>query len=640
MRQNIIALLVGAAACMTLAGCGDQATDQVNQKSVELEAPQVTAEANTAQKMTETEKLNAWFEVKYEEEVMMSPIQLTFLGRKERLGELDDMSEQASLERLEWKKNSVEEMKATFDYDQLDDTAKLSYDLWIYQLEGLQRSISFMRNGYIFEQMNGTHSFLPTLMMQFHKVAEESDMEAYVSRLKEMERGMDQLIERAKLNAEKGVRPPRFAFEIVTKEAKEIVSGKPFDDSEEDSTLFNDAKSKIANLLKAEKIDQARADEFTAATEKALKENFGPSYERLIAYLKEDVANASEKPQGVHALPDGLDFYRALLKSNTTTDMTPEEVHQLGLSEVARLRAAMEEIKEKDNFDGTLQEYFAYIRDDKSNRRFYFPNTDEGRQGYIDEASQAIENIKAELPNYFGILPKADLEVKRVESFREQDGAPQHYYPGTPDGSRPGIYYAHLSDMGAMPKNELEVIAYHEGLPGHHMQISIAQELTGIPTFRTQARFTAYVEGWALYSEALSKEMPGTFTTLNSDFGRLGSEIWRAIRLVVDTGLHHKGWSMQQAIDYFAANSPAPIETIEAEIRRYLVIPGQATSYKVGMIDIQRLRKYAANNLGPYFDIKAFHDIVLGGGALPLSLLDRRVKTWVQEKKKEINPPS
>ena len=219
--------------------------------------------------------------------------------------------------------------------------------------------------------------------------------------------------------------------------------------------------------------------------------------------------------------------------------------------------------------------------------------------------------------------------MQRVELFREQDGAPQHYYPGTPNGSRPGIYYAHLSDMGSMPKNELEVIAYHEGLPGHHMQISIAQELDAVPTFRTQAFFTAYAEGWGLYSEKLAKEMPDTFTDLNSDFGRLGSEIWRAIRLVVDSGMHSKGWSEQQAVEFFSENSPAPLATIRTEVRRYLVWPGQATAYKVGMIDIQRLRAMSEEELGDKFDIRAFHDTILGGGALPLSMLDRKVRQWI-----------
>ena len=630
MRQALLTLSLGAALSLGLTACNNSGDTP---EAVDSQATPVVKSETAVQEVvkSESEKLNEWFEVKYEEEVMMSPVQLTFLGRKERYGEMDDLSEASDIKTYEWKKQTVAEMKAKFDYDKLDAAAKMSYDLWNYQFQQMEDGMKFIRHSYVFDQMNGTHSFLPTLMMQFHKVEEESDMQAYVSRLSALGRGMNQLIDRAKVIADGGVRPPKFAYEIVAKEAKDIISGKPFDDSEKDSSLLNDAKTKAAALVEAQKIDQPRADELVAAASKALAEDFGPSYQRLIAYLEEDMANTSEQPQGVHALPNGAALYSNLLKSNTTTNMSADEIHDLGLAEVKRIRALMEEIKTKDGFEGTLQEYFAFIRDSKDNPRFYFENNDEGRQGYIDEATAAIENIKKELPNYFGILPKADLVVKRVESFREQDGAPQHYYPGTPDGSRPGIYYAHLSDMVTMPKNELEVIAYHEGLPGHHMQIAIAQELEGIPTFRTQARFTAYVEGWALYSEALAKEMPGTFATLNSDFGRLGSEIWRAIRLVVDTGLHHKGWSMEQAVEFFSQNSPAPIGTIEAEIRRYLVIPGQATSYKVGMIDIQRLRKMAETELGDAFDIRAFHDTILDGGALPLSLLERKVKTWIAD---------
>jgi uncharacterized protein (DUF885 family) len=286
----------------------------------------------------------------------------------------------------------------------------------------------------------------------------------------------------------------------------------------------------------------------------------------------------------------------------------------------------MEVIKRETEFDGTLAEFFEYIRNGKWN---YYPDTDEGRQAYIDDATSAIEGIKSELPNYFGLLPKADLVVKRVEPFRERDGAAQHYYPGTPDGSRPGTYYAHLSDMTAMPKNQLEVIAYHEGLPGHHMQISIAQELEGVPQFRTQARFTAYSEGWGLYSEYLAKEIPGTYTDPYQDFGRLTGEIWRSIRLVVDTGLHSQNWTEQEAIDYFAANSPEPLESIRSEIQRYIVMPGQATTYKIGMLKILELRAMAKTQLGENFDIAAFHDVILGGGALPLPLLERRVAEWI-----------
>ena len=579
---------------------------------------------------SETEKLNAWFEVKYEEELMMSPLSLTFQGRKDRYNEIDDMSEATQLKRIKWKGDSVEEMKSTFSYSKLSDAAKISYDLWEHQYESALAGKAFMRRGYVFHQMSGTHSFFPTLMMNYHTVETEQDMTDYISRVSAIGAAMADLTGQAKLAAGEGVRAPRFAYEIVMKESKAIISGAPFDDSGTDSTLWADANTKVSALVKADTITQKQGDSLIKAVRTALINDFAPGYDDLIAFMADDLKNTSEEALGVHALPEGDEFYKYRLKSITTTDMTADQIHQLGLDEVKRIRGEMEVIKKKDGFKGTLQEYFAYIRDSKDDEKFYYDNTDEGRQGYIDDATAAIENLKKELPNYFGILPKADLVVKRVEAFREQDGAPQHYYPGTPDGSRPGVYYAHLSDMKAMPKNELEVIAYHEGLPGHHMQISIAQELKGIPKFRTQAGSTAYVEGWALYTEALAKEMPNTYVTLGSDFGRLGSEMWRAIRLVVDTGMHHKKWSQQRAVDFFAQNSPAPLETIETEIRRYLVIPGQATAYKIGMIDIQRLRKMAEDQLGDKFDIKAFHDAVLGGGALPLDMLERQVKNWIE----------
>ncbi len=582
---------------------------------------------------SETEKLNAWFEIKYEEELMMSPFSLTFQGRKDRYSEIDDMSEAAQLKRIKWKGDSVEEMVSTFDYSKLSDAAKISYDLWEHQYESALASKAFMRRGYVFHQMSGTHSFFPTLMMNYHTVKTEQDMTDYISRISGIGAAMAELTGQAKLAAGEGVRPPRFAYEIVMKESKAIISGAPFDDSGTDSTLWADANTKVSALVKADTITQKQGDSLIKAVRTALINDFAPGYDDLIAFMADDLKNTSEEALGVHALPEGDEFYKYRLKSITTTDMTADQIHQLGLDEVKRIRGEMEVIKEKDGFKGTLQEYFAYIRDSKDDEKFYYDNTDEGRQGYIDDATAAIENLKKELPNYFGILPKADLVVKRVEAFREQDGAPQHYYSGTPDGSRPGVYYAHLSDMKAMPKNELEVIAYHEGLPGHHMQISIAQELKGIPKFRTQAGSTAYVEGWALYTEALAKEMPNTYVTLGSDFGRLGSEMWRAIRLVVDTGMHHKKWSQQRAVDFFAQNSPAPLETIETEIRRYLVIPGQATAYKIGMIDIQRLRKMAEDQLGDQFEIKAFHDTVLGGGAVPLDMLERQVKNWIEATK-------
>jgi uncharacterized protein (DUF885 family) len=454
-------------------------------------------------------------------------------------------------------------------------------------------------------------------------------MTNYINRIRESGRAIRQLIEISKRSANEGVRPRRFAFEFVIDESTKVITGVPFDESGTDSPVWADVKTKIGDLQKKGALDQKQADAMLADARAALAGPFRAAYQELIAWQKQDREKAPEKTSGVSALPNGAAYYNERLANQTTTNLTADEIHKIGLAEVARLRAEMTAIKDEVGFKGDLPAFFAELRDSKDNPAYYYPDTDEGRQAYITEATAAIERIKAVLPKYFGLLPKADLVVRRVEAFREQPGAAQHYFPSTPDGSRPGVYYAHLSDMKAMPKSELEVIAYHEGLPGHHMQIAIAQELTSVPTFRRQANFTAYSEGWGLYSEWLAREMPGTYQSPYSRFGRLGSEMWRAIRLVVDTGLHAKGWSQEQAVQYFLANSATTEAQARSEIRRYLVLPGQATSYTIGMLKIQELRRKAESALGARFDIRAFHDTVLGGGALPLTILEKRVDRWI-----------
>lgn len=628
MRTTFTAL----ATIFALTACG-QTSNTSPTTGTETPNVEVAAEPTAEEIAAETERLNTWFEEKFEAEVLESPIQLTFLGRDERQGEIDDFSEAGLDAQLERSRANLAELQANFDYNKLSPDAKISYDIWVYQAERAEAADEFRYNTYVFEQMQAIHSFFPQLLIAFHKVIDGEDMDNYLTRVSGSAVAIDQLISASKRVAEDGVRPPYFAFESVINEAGKVITGAPFDESGEDSAIWADAKAKIANLLEQGEIDQAKADQLTADIRTALIEEWQPAYERLIAWQEEDRVNATAEAQGVSALPNGIAYYNERLANQTTTNLTADEIHEIGLAEVARLRGEMETIKDEFGFDGTLPEFFVFLRDTKDDERLYYPNTDEGRQGYIDDATAAIDGIKAVLPDYFGILPKADMVVKRVEPFREQAGAAQHYFPSTPDGSRPGVYYAHLLDMKQMPKRELEVIAYHEGLPGHHMQIAIQQELEGVPTFRTQAGFTAYSEGWGLYSEWLSKEMPGTFQDPLSEFGRLGSEIWRAVRLVVDTGLHAKGWTEQEAIDYFLANTAAPEGQARSEVRRYIVLPGQATSYKIGMLKIQELRRKAEAELGDDFDIRAFHDTILGGGAMPLAILERRVDEWIADVK-------
>nr|MBV6630992.1 DUF885 domain-containing protein [Oceanococcus sp. HetDA_MAG_MS8] len=622
MRNSLFLLL----STLALLACGTP--DQSAQPSGAAAPADTHAQADKGVQ-SETQRLNQWFEKTYEEELLYSPIELTFLGRDELQNQIDDFSIESMDAEMARTRAHLKELRQSFDYDKLTPEGQTSYDIWVYQAEQALAANAFRTNRYVFEQMRAIHGFFPQLLIAFHKVEDHEDMRNYIQRISESARAIKQLVGLSKLVAEGGVRPPYFAYESVIDESRKIISGQPFDDSDEDSALWADVQSKVATLLEQEAIDEKQAEALKTAARKALVEDLQPAYASLIAWQIEDQAKAGDSAQGVTALPNGEAYYNERLANQTTTDLTADEIHEIGLAEVARLRAEMEEIQQDFGFEGSLQEFFSYLRETKDDRRLYYPDTDAGRQAYIDDATAAIDLVTEKLPQYFGIMPKAELVVKRVEPFREQPGAAQHYYPGTPDGSRPGTYYAHLSDMTAMPKSELEVIAYHEGNPGHHMQISIAQELENLPTFRTQAGFTAYAEGWALYSEWLATEIPGTYETPISNFGRVGSEMWRAIRLVLDTGLHAKGWSEEKAVQYFLANSAITEAQARSEVRRYLVLPGQATSYKIGMLKIQELRRRAEEALGENFDIRAFHDTVLGGGAMPLAILERRVEQWI-----------
>lgn len=582
-----------------------------------------------AEKEDVNEKLTSWLDEKHEESLQKSPLRLTSLGRKDRYDEIDDMSLQALEDEAQWMQESVEELKAEFNYDELDEQGQLSYDLWVYQNEMKQKEVKYAPMEYVFDQMTSIHTRLPNMLINFHKVDSLQDMEAYISRVEKMGRASEQLLDRAESQAENNILPPRFALEIVQKQSRSLIQGQPFEDTEEASAIFQDMTKKINALVEAELISEEKAQGLKESSRQTLLKVFKPAYENLIAWTEKELPNTKETPTGVSRHENGAEYYDYKLSASTTTNLTADEIHNIGLQEVKRIQEEMKAIKEEVGFEGDLQAFFKFINEDK---QFYFPNTDEGRQAYLDLATKYIDEITEKLPDYFGILPKADLEVKRVEAFREQDGAPQHYMAGTPDGSRSGTYYVHLSDMTSMPKSTLEGVAYHEGNPGHHMQISIAQELEDIPKFRTQGGYNAYVEGWALYSEKLAKEM-GQYENPYYDFGRLVNEIWRAIRLVVDTGLHSKGWTEADAIKYFSENSSVSDGAIQAEVRRYMVIPGQATGYKIGMLKIGELRLKAEQELGDDFNVKEFHDLILGSGALPLNYLEQQVDSWIEQNK-------
>jgi uncharacterized protein (DUF885 family) len=593
---------------------------------------------------SETTRLNAWLDARYEEELDFSPMEKTYLGRKDDYDELDDVSESALDAQLAWRRGTVDELEHSFDYEQLTNEGKTSYDLWVYILERAEAERPFRRRQYLFHQfLRSPHTRLPEFLINMHRVDNAADAEAYVARIAESGRFLRQMLERAKLAAAEGVRPPRFAYEAVIEQSRAVITGEPFASggaaangtasgtpaydgtSQPASPIWADFQAEVAKLAASGDIDAARADALRAAARTALATRLQPAYEELIAWVESDLPNTVEPATGVWRLPDGPAYYAERLAAGTTTALTADEIHDIGLREVARIHGEMEGIKKRVGFEGSLQEFFSFVR---TNPNFFLPSTDEARETYLQMVRENLDFIEQRLPDYFGLLPKAKLEVRRVEAFREQAGAAQHYMPGAPDGSRPGVYYSHLIDMSAVPTTEAQVIAYHEGLPGHHMQVSIQQQLTGVPKFRTNFDVNAYIEGWGLYAELLSSEM-GAYDDPYADFARLGSEIWRAVRLVVDTGLHAKGWTEQQAVDYFMENAPSSEAQIRSEIRRYLVWPGQATGYKIGMLEILELRERARAALGDRFDIRAFHDTVLSGGALPMSLLERRVDQWI-----------
>jgi uncharacterized protein (DUF885 family) len=576
---------------------------------------------------SETHKLGHWLNDQWEQQLDFSPQRRTYLGSKKNYDLLDDYSFKGVKDQVAWLQSSVDFMEKNFDYEELTEDGKLSWEMWKYSLERAKSGVPFLRHRYLFGR-GGIHASIANFMVNLHRVDEPEDMNAYLSRLGEIDRVLDEVLVEAKKNAEDGIRQPRFAYDFAIDEVKRVTMGFPFSTSDDipNSPLWTDAQSKISNLLESNLIGEREAQSYRERVESILGNEVSGGYERVLTWLEADRQNATESAQGVWALPNGEDYYSYRLEQMTTLSLSAEEIHQIGLAEVARLLVEMEELKSLIGFDGDLNNFFEYIREDENN---YYEDSDTGREMYLEDNYSYLEEINKKLPDYFGRLPKASLEIRRVEAFREQDGAAQHYRSGTPDGSRPGVYYSHMSDMSSLPKHQVEDVLYHEGNPGHHMQISIQQELEDVPLFRTQYRTTAFVEGWGLYAEKLAKEMGG-FEDPMSDFGRLSGEIWRAIRLVVDTGIHAKAWTEEEAVEYFFNNSDSSAATIQSEIKRYFASPGQATAYKIGMISIQQARRNAEKLLGEKFDIKEFHDVILGAGALPLPLMHARVERWVE----------
>lgn len=587
---------------------------------------QDAAETAIVAEQTEDERLTAFFDELFQRELAASPIFQAQLGMKTELyGEWDDFSDAKTIRDHEETVADLARLRAEFDYDQLSEQSQVSYRIFEFLQERGIAGHEFRFHGYAFSTMNNPITFPVTFLQNIHRVDDVSDAQAYVSRINNLKTAGEQLIESITMAAARGIVPTSFSFDPVITDARNIIKGAPFDDSGEDAAIFADFKGKVDAL----EIDQAEKDRLIAEAEEALT---GPYLETVNAYITkvEAIREESHGPNGVWALPDGKDFYEYQISFWTSEKgLTANQIHKIGLKDVKRIRGEMKDIMKQIGFEGTLPEFFEFLRTDPSN---FFSDDEEGRQAYLDLSKAYIDSIYEDVDQYFNILPKAPLEVRAVEEWREETAPIAFYNPPTPDGSRPGIYYTNLKDMTKKQKHEIETIAYHEGAPGHHFQIAIQQELEGVPTFQKFAFFGAYTEGWGLYSERLAKE-EGRFTDAMQDFGRLQNEMLRAARLVVDTGVHSKKWSREKAIQFMLDNNPMTEEEVAKEIERYIDLPGQALSYKIGMIKILELRDEAKAELGDDFDIREFHDVVLKNGAVALPILEELIDSYIASKK-------
>lgn len=577
----------------------------------------------TADTAAEDARLTVFLDAAYDAQIALSPEAQTFQGQKTNYDRLDDYTEAAQKRRLVLAERTLAEMKAQFSPDRLSESGRLSYTLYEQSVERSRRGWEFRKFGWPVSTNGSPAGSIPVFLINNHRVDTVADAEAYIARIRETERVMREVAANMREQATLGIVPPKMVFSPARSDAKKVITGAPFT-SGDDSTLLADFRKKVTAL----DAPQATKDKLIADASAALTGEFKRGFDTLFAVLDE-IEPKSKGNQGIWNTPGGDAYYANQLMNFTTTDMTADQIHQVGLQQVASIRQEMEAIKTRVGFQGSLSEFFDEIR---TNPKFKYPNTEAGREAYLTDVRTVVAEMMAASPRFFHVLPKAELEVRAVEEWRQGTAPVAFYNRPAPDGSRPGIYYTNLADMNQVQKIQLEGIAVHEAAPGHHFQIARAQELTGIPKFRARGGNSAYTEGWGLYTERLAKEM-GAYDDPYSEFGMLSLQIWRAIRLVTDTGIHSKRWTREQAIQYFRDNSSLSQLDIEREVDRYINWPGQATSYMIGQLKIAELRARAEQQLGSRFDIRDFHEVVLSNGALPLDILEAEVDRYIAEKR-------
>lgn len=572
--------------------------------------------------------LNLFYEKVFAEVIFSEPELLSQLGLVEQFGftshngKLSDESpahQQMVIDR--WKKDL--EQLHEYPLDRQSPSQKLSTRILDWFVKDQVEGEKWQFHNYPVNQLFGVQNQYPSFMANTHRLFNARDCEYYIMRLDGLPKKFDQTLESLKVREQKQIIPPRFVVEEVLKEMSDFVA-KPAAENVL-ATSFKERAAKIDKLN-----EQQRAD-FQKRVENEITTQVYPAYRKLIAYFQQLLPKATTD-DGVWKLPEGDAFYAYTLRSNTTTNTPPNEVHELGLREVARIETEMRAILDANGFAN--QPIGASMDKLGKDPRFLYSNDDKGRAEALAEykrlIDKAVTDSKARL---FNIAPKAQIDIRRVEPFKEATAPGAYYQGGAMDGSRPGIFYANLRDMNEVPKWGMPTLAYHEGVPGHHWQISIAQELTGLPQFRKVIPFTAYDEGWALYCEWLAKQVGWYDKDPFGDLGRLQAELFRAVRLVVDTGIHAKHWTREQAIAYMRDKTGMGEKEVKSEIERYIVNPGQACAYKVGMMKIQELRARAQQELGDRFDQREFHGTVLKNGSLPLEILEEQINDYIQKKK-------
>ena len=569
----------------------------------------------------EIKKANQFFESIFQDRVLDSPEFQTRLGYKSNYDQWDDITWNSRRKDARDAQFDLEYMLDNIDIEKLDNKTAISYQLMEKSLQRTIDADEYLFRGYMVTHRGGKHSSIPSFLINYQKIDDERDVKDYLSRLRNIEPLFQDFIKELELRDELGTIPPMFVYPKAIAVCKNIISGYPFEEGEKQNVIYED----FVNKLDALDISDAVKLRYKSEAEAILVTVVNYSYKNVIDFLTEQQLKATNN-DGVWKYPDGAEYYQYTLDQYTTLGLTAEQIHEIGLSEVVRIHEEIYAIMEEVAFEGTLQEFFDFMRTDP---QFYYPQSDKGRQMYLDQVNVVVDTLSARIDELFYGLPSIPLVVKPVEAYREASAGIAFYSRGQADGSRPGIYYANLYNMQDMPIYKLENLAYHEAIPGHHMQIAIALEVEGMPSFRKYGGYSVFSEGWALYSETLPKEI-GLYKDPYSDFGRLSGELWRACRLVVDTGIHHYRWTREEGIDYYMNNTANPEGDCVGMVERHIVWPGQAVSYKIGMLKIQELRAHAEQTLGDKFSLQGFHDVVLKNGGVSMDILQDIVYEWIE----------